>query len=175
MLSLLSSGCGADDDTSGVLGESSASPEVIKQLARQERSVAEFDVCEALRAARSEDDLVRLVGGESVSVEGTFVDHEDAAVADCNVRPEGTVDVGLRVSLSQGTEFRGAKEDDPVVFAGCRVASPEARGGTTWVRVTCRPDLTVDAVLTNVGDATVDPEALIDLLHDVLVAVSKQG
>lgn len=75
----------------------------------------------------------------------------------------------------QGTEFRGAREHDPVVFAGCRVASPESKGGTTWVRVTCRPDLTVDAVLTSGGPATVEPDTLVDLLHDILVAASQQG
>jgi hypothetical protein len=174
-LSPLASGCGADDDVRGAPDVSGASPEVITQLARSERSVEEFDVCEAIRAARGDDDLVRLVGGESVSVVGTFVDSEDAAVADCSVRPEGTVDVGLQVSLSQGTEFRGAKKDDPVVFAGCRVASPESRGRTTWVRVTCHPDLTVDAVLTSGGDAKAEPDALVDLLHDVLSGVSQQG
>lgn len=167
---ILASACGE-----AAVPENPASPEVIRQLARQERSVEQFDVCEALRASRSEHELVGLVGGESVSVDGDFVDTEDAAVADCNVSPDGQVDIGLRVSLMQGTEFRGANEDDPGVFAGCRVASPESNGGTTWVRVTCRPDLTVDAVLTGGDHPTVEPDTLVDLLHDVLVAVSQQG
>lgn len=167
----LASGCGEEPAPP----DQPASPEVIRQLARQERSVEEFDVCEALKATRSHDELVRLAGSGSISIDGGFVDNEDAAVADCNVSPEGNRDLGLRVSLNQGTEFRGAEQDDPVVFAGCRVASPASSDSTTWVRVTCRPDLTVDAVLTSDDHATVEPDTLVDLLHDVLVNVSQQG
>lgn len=169
--SVLVSGCGENSPAP----DESPSPQVIRQLARQERSVEEFDVCQALRGARSDDELAGLVGAESISVDGGFVDSEDAAVADCTVSPKDTVDIGLRVSLSQGGEFRRARTDDPVVFPGCRVASPDSQGGTTWVRVTCRPDLTVDAVLTSGGEVASEPDALVDLLGDVLVRVSQQG
>lgn len=166
--------CGCAEDP--VSPDEAPSPEVIRQLARQERSVEEFDVCRALRAARGEADLARLVGAESVSVEGGFVDSEDAAVADCSVSPKGTVDVGLRVSLSQSGEFSRARTDDPVVFPGCRVASPVSEPpGRTSVRVTCRPDLMVEAEFISGGDAVPDSDALVSLLGDVLVRVSQQG
>lgn len=165
--------CGCAEDPASP--EESPSPEVIRQLARQERSVEELDVCQALRAARGEADLARLVGAESIAVEGGFVDSEDAAVADCSVSPKGRVDIGLRVSVSQGGEFSRARTDDPVVFPGCRVASPVSEPGRTSVRVTCRPDLAVEAMFISDGDAVPDSDALVSLLGDVLVRVSQHG
>jgi len=65
--------------------QDSGSPKVIKELAKQQRSLEDFDVCEAIRDAGAVDDLVDILGGGSVSLETSFADSEDAMTQACAI------------------------------------------------------------------------------------------
>lgn len=163
-------------------GEDSAPPqddpgssEVIQELAHHERSVEDFDVCAALRAARTAEELQELLGADSAWFDDSFRDNDDGIVRTCSVTGEKHGDVGLGVYLIQGTEHVGAEDDDPVVFPGCRAPHAESRAGTTSYRISCEPYLFVDAAVTRIDMPAVDTNTLEDLLQDVLVAVSQQG
>lgn len=175
----LATGCGEDAAAPRDAGSPDpgdpGSPEVIKQLARQERSVEEFDMCEALRAARTDEELKELLDSESIWFRESLRDQEESISQHCTATPEENGDIGLSVSLMQGSEFVGAEADDPLVFPGCRAAPPESLDGTTWYRISCEPDLAVDGAVGRIDGPAVEPDILEDLLHDVLVAVSQQG
>ena len=131
--------------------------------------------------------LVDILGADSVELESDYAETEDAYTQRCEVNGEGARrgDAKMSVSFFQGTEFIRADSDDPVVFAGCRIAQkpPPADSVTfTAVRATCGRGLTVD--IEPDSDAVVPPwtsgpdskpsEQYVNLIHDVLVAISSQ-
>ncbi len=132
-------------------------------------------MCEALRAARTDEELKELLDSESIWYRESLSDHEESISQHCTATPEENGDIGLGVSLMQGSEFVGAEDDDPLVFPGCRAAPAESQDGTTWYRISCEPDLAVDGAVGRIDGPAVEPDTLEDLLHDVLVAVSQQG
>lgn len=185
LLCALATACGDNPPPS----QDAGSPEVIRELANQERSVGDFDVCEAIRDAGAEDDLEKILDAQSVTLEGAFSDSEDALTQSCSITTDSPGgDTELSVLFMQGTEFRRAGTHDPLVFAGCRVAQEAPPADKAWaaaVRATCGPALTVDVKADLRKDAGIRPwtegpnskpaDEYVDLLHDVLVAVSSRG
>ncbi len=178
----------------GVVATSCSDPEsersdpgsqrAIEALASMERSVEEIDVCEAIRDADAEDELGDIMGVDSVNLEGSYSESEDAFTQRCEVIAIG--EPHMAVAFFQGTEFVRADLDDPVVFANCRVAQkPPAREFVTYaaVRATCGRGITVDiepngeaAIPPWTGQPDVKPtQEYVDLLRAVLVAISSQN
>lgn len=90
------------------------SPEGIKVLADMERPVEEVNVCEAIRDAGAEGDLVDILGADSVELESDYAETEDAYTQRCEVIGEGAGrgDAKMSVSFFQGTEFIRADSDE---------------------------------------------------------------
>lgn len=182
--------CAHEPTTTPDAGPGSGSPEVIKQLARQTLSLGGFDACRAIRDAGAEDGIAALVGTDSLNLQNSFVDNEDAARLSCTVSTDtSTVDnPALSIEFFQGSEFKGAGPEDPVVFPGCRVLDkppPVRDRSAAGIRTTCAPDLTIDVSLSRVVAPAVLPwtsdvdsrpaPEYVDLVHDLLVALSSQG
>jgi hypothetical protein len=181
-LLVLASSCG-DSSSSG---PASGSPDFIGALATMDRSVEDIDVCDAIRDAGAEDDLADILGADSVGLEGRYSEAEDGLAQVCEVTANDRDDSNLAVAFMQGTEFKRAAAGDPVVFAGCRVMQKPPPGDhvrSTAVRATCGRALTVD--ISPDARSTIPPwtsesvskpsSEYVDVLHDVLVAVSSQG
>ena len=156
-----------------LLEPTAASPTFIQQLASEDRSIEGIDVCQALRDARDSTALADLVGTTDIAIEDRFAEEEDS-VAGCGVVPARQSDMGLEISLRQGTEPQDDAVADPEVFPGCHLAPSSTEPGHAWAQVTCLPGLTIDAEVTLDSDSVIDSRPLGDLLGDVLDAVSRQ-
>ncbi len=164
------------------------SPLAIKQLADSEASVGDIDVCAAIRDAGAEVAVAAILDASSVMLESDYSESEEAYTSSCSVTETGVEeDTGLQIAFMQGTEFKGADADDPVIYPGCRIARTAPSADVTslsGVRVTCGRALTVDVSIEYPKDSAIPPwtsgadaqpsERYVELVRDVLGAVALQ-
>src|SRR5689334_4593607 len=93
--------------TSCLFGDKTADPAVIDDLASQDRSVEDVDVCEAIEDMGLEDELEEILGAGEVSLRSEYTYDEYSLTQGCYVTtgPEDEQSPQLALFLSQGGDL----------------------------------------------------------------------